>query len=318
MNGDRRRGLRKLYPSRDGRLVRGGRKITQRLIRRPMRPIPLSKLIAPADVITLMNFLCGIMAVMSSIDKGDGFRIAMLFILLGVIFDGLDGPVARRFGSSHKFGVWLDSIADAVTFCIAPAILVYNLYRDPSEGFFDSLLPFTVITASISIALLGILRLAKFSIYAHRWKNFIGLPTPAMAIMVVCLSSSYLFSSEIGLEIEFITTGTVIVLPLIFFLASLLMVADIRYKKVRGRLMLVVGFFTLCLIICLAIGNKEPEIALAGSIICSILALSYTLSPLTQGPGQIWGASKREEEFDEEDLYEEGDIGEEEGLEELL
>ena len=86
-------------------------------------PAPIKKLFSPADVFTLMNFICGVSSVMLSMDGGDGFRLAMLLILLGVVFDGLDGPVARRFGPSRKFGVWLDSAADAMTFCIAPAML---------------------------------------------------------------------------------------------------------------------------------------------------------------------------------------------------
>ena len=148
--------------------------------RRTLVPKPILKLISPADIFTLMNFLCGVLAVMFSVGGGDGFRKAMLLIALGIIFDGLDGPIARKFGSSHRFGVWLDSLADAATFCIAPAILVYNIFKDPGGDVFSSFQGFIAIVSSVGLAMFGILRLARFSFYAHKWKDFIGLPTPAM------------------------------------------------------------------------------------------------------------------------------------------
>ncbi|MEA3560015.1 MAG: CDP-diacylglycerol--serine O-phosphatidyltransferase [Candidatus Thermoplasmatota archaeon] len=315
----RRRRLPPLNPLRGRFPGRGGsrRPLRMRLTGRPIRPMPILKMISPADIITLMNFLCGVLAVMSSVDKGDGFRTAMLLIMLGVVFDGLDGPVARRFGSSHRFGIWLDSIADAVTFTIAPAILVYNLYRDPAEGFFDSFQPLIVLVSSISIALVGILRLAKFSIYAHKWKDFIGLPTPAMAMTVVSLSAVFYLAPEVGLDVDYLTTGKTVMLPMLFFILSLAMVADVRYRKYHGKAMVISGLIVLALIICLLVSIEEPAVGFAGSLLFSILALSYVLSPITSGPGHIWGAADRarenaleEELFEDEDI-EEGEIEEE-------
>ncbi len=278
------------------------RSIRDRLPQRPIRPLPILKLISPADLVTLMNFLCGVLAVMNSVDKGDGFRIAMLLIFMGVIFDGLDGPVARRFGTSHKFGVWLDSIADAVTFCIAPAILVYNLYRDPSEGFFNSFQPIIILVSSVSIALVGILRLARFSIYAHKWKDFIGLPTPAMAMTVVSLSALFHLSPEIGLEVDYLTTGKTVLLPMLFFLFSLAMVADIRYRKYRGKVMVAQGLIILMVIISLLISLREPVVGFAVCLLFSLLSVSYIISPIMEGPMNMWGAAEKAREDAEEDI----------------
>ena len=76
-----------------------------------------------ADLLTLGNLISGFIAITYMLDGR--LTLAAIFLVLAGIFDGLDGPAARRFGSSHKLGVWLDSIGDAVSFGIAPALLVY-------------------------------------------------------------------------------------------------------------------------------------------------------------------------------------------------
>lgn len=277
--------------------------IPRRLGRRPRKdliPKPILKLISPADIFTLMNFLCGVLAVMNSVDGGDGFRKAMYLIVMGMIFDGLDGPVARRYGSSHKFGVWLDSLADAVTFCIAPAILVYNMFKDPSGSLFASCQGFIAIISSVSLATLGILRLARFSFYAHKWKDFIGLPTPAMALIVVCLAGCFYWSVELGIEIEYVTTGHTIALPLAIMMISFMMVADLRYRKFRGGIMYLQGFIMIMLIASLLLGSSRPLIGLTGSIAITLPSLLYLIMPLFGGPGRVWGASKWADLVDEE------------------
>jgi len=269
-------------------------------------PKPILKLISPADIFTLMNFLCGVLAVMNSVDGGDGFRKAMFFIALGLIFDGLDGPIARKFGSSHRFGVWLDSLADAATFCIAPSILVYNMFKDPAGNLFSSFQGFIAIISSVGISMFGILRLARFSFYAHKWKDFIGLPTPAMASVVIVISAFHYWSTEIGFKVEYVTSGHIIVLPLVMFMLSFLMVADLRYRKFRGGIMYLQGVVILLMILSLLIGLNYPVIGFTAAVTFSLPAFLYLISPIFGGPGRIWGASKWADLVDEEivDPYE--------------
>jgi CDP-diacylglycerol--serine O-phosphatidyltransferase len=260
-----------------------------------------------------MNFLCGVFAVMNSVDGGDGFRRAMYLIALGMVFDGLDGPVARKFGTTHRFGVWLDSLADAATFCIAPAILVYNMFKDPSGDFFSTFQGFIAITSSAGIALLGILRLARFSFFAHKWKDFIGLPTPAMALIIVCFSSSYFWAGEMEIEIEYVTSGTPIVLPIAFLLISFLMVADLRYRKYKGRIMALQASVVFLLIISLFVGLRYPIVGLTAGITFSGVSILYLLTPLANRNGKIWGASKWVdivEDDEEEPFYIDGEMEE--------
>lgn len=282
--------------------------------RQPKSPLPLLKLIGPADIITLMNFICGVLAVMSSVNGGDGFRIAMFLILLGIIFDGLDGPVARKFGSSHNFGIWLDSIADAMTFCIAPAMLVYNMFKEPGLTGNNTFYNLVVIVSSLSIALLGILRLARFSLSSHKWKDFIGLPTPALAMIVVSLTSLYYWCLENGIEAEWFTAGKPLIVPGLLLVLSFAMVSDVLFKKYRGKVLAVAGFFMLVMMISLLIGVHEPMIGLMGTIIFAAASFGYLISPIAQGPKKIWGAKKRlmdDEYYDcypedmmEDDVYE--------------
>jgi CDP-diacylglycerol--serine O-phosphatidyltransferase len=258
---------------------------------RDLRPKPILKVISPADILTLMNFLCGVFAIMNSVDGGDGIRRAMFLIALGVIFDGMDGPVARKFGSSHRFGVWLDSLADAVTFCIAPAILIYNMFKT-SGDIFSSMQNFLVISSSVAVALLGILRLARFSFYAHKWKDFIGLPTPAMALFILCFSSSYYWMVELELDLGFLSEQAHVILPIIFLATSFAMLADMRYRKGRKKVMVMQGLLILLFLVSLIVGLYYPDVALSASLMFSGVALLYLISPLSNGPRRIWGASK--------------------------
>ena len=270
-------------------------------------------MISLADMITLGNFICGMMAIMFAFERGDGFRIAMLLILFGVILDGLDGPAARRWGSSHNFGKWLDSIADSMTFCIAPSLLVYNIFFDFNETVLSSFQNVLTVVASVSLALLGILRLARFSLTGFRWKDFVGLPTPAMALMVISMGSLWFFSSEVGLEIPGFTDGVQFSIPVLLFVFSWSMVFDIRYVKIRGRLVMFGGVLLLVMMISLVAGGYYPGIGLAGGLVFTLASLTYLFSPLADRSEGIWGASRRfrEEEIMELEGFGDVDIGDE-------
>lgn len=297
--GAKRKGLRsKGNIGRIGKSVGKGLKSIGRKNVRLRWPAPIKKLFSPADVFTLMNFVCGVSSVMLSMDGGSGFRLAMLLILFGVIFDGLDGPVARRFGPSRKFGVWLDSIADAMTFCIAPAMLLYEMFNQKGSGPLGVLQTALVVGASLSIAILGILRLARFSITHHRFKDFIGLPTPAMAMLVVGFCSVFYWSGpdKAFWELDLITSGRLLVVPGLLLLFSLAMVSDVLYLKLRGNLVVGTGTVLLIMMAGLIIGEKEPKLGLFSSIVFLLSSVIYLASPSFKGPKNIWGASKRLEE----------------------
>jgi CDP-diacylglycerol--serine O-phosphatidyltransferase len=188
------------------------------------------------------------------------FQMAMILILLGVIIDGVDGLMARLYNTSNKHGVYLDSIADTVTFCFAPSILLYGMYYDLNLGTsFESPENALVVTASMLVVLFGIMRLARFIERGHRMKNYIGLPTPAAAILIV-------LTVEV-LEDQFM------VLPIAIAI-SLVMISRIQYPKLRDIFGAIAGLAIVTSIIALIIQEELSQYLLG---IIMILAIVYVV-----------------------------------------
>ena len=99
--------------------------------------------------------------------------MALLFIVIGAVFDFFDGMVARLLHVSSPIGKELDSLADDITFGFAPSAIVFEYLRPETE-----LLPFIVFI----MAAFSALRLAKFNLDERQALGFIGLPTPANAL----------------------------------------------------------------------------------------------------------------------------------------
>jgi CDP-diacylglycerol--serine O-phosphatidyltransferase len=211
-----------------------------------------------ADLITLANGFAGLLAIMYVLD-GE-FQMAMILILLGIIIDGVDGLMARLYNTSNKHGVYLDSIADTVTFCFAPSILLYGMYYDLNLGTsFESPENALVVTASMLVVLFGIMRLARFIERGHRMKNYIGLPTPAAAILIV-------LTVEV-LEDQFM------VLPIAIAI-SLVMISRIQYPKLRDIFGAIAGLAIVTSIIALIIQEELSQYLLG---IIMILAIVYVV-----------------------------------------
>lgn len=175
---------------------------------------------AIADIATLINGFVGLLAIMYIIDGN--FKYGMALILLGVLIDGADGSLARYFGRNQGHGAYLDSIADMVTFCFAPTILLYKMYYDLELGTsFQNLENALTVTACMLVVLFGILRLARFIEGGHESKNYIGLPTPAAAIIIV-------------MSVEAVAHQFAVLLATIIM--SLLMISKIRFPKLQGIL----------------------------------------------------------------------------------
>jgi CDP-diacylglycerol--serine O-phosphatidyltransferase len=215
-----------------------------------------------ADFITLANGFCGLLAIMYVFD-GE-FAMAMMLILLGIIIDGIDGLMARMFKIQNTHGVYLDSIADTVTFCFAPSILIYGMYYDIGKGTsFQSPENALVVTASMLVVLFGILRLARFIEKGHKLKNYSGLPTPAAALVIVMAVAV--------LDNQFIV--------LVFaILISILMISKIQYPKLSkieggaGGLVIMIGIF--------AIWFDSTYSTLMSSIVFVLAIVYVVLGPL--------------------------------------
>jgi len=211
---------------------------------------------------TLASLFCGFYSIIASF-KGD-YDIAAIAILVAAIFDGLDGRVARMTRTTSQFGVELDSLCDMVSFGVAPGILAYLWALHP-YGRYGWLAAFLYVAMTS-------LRLARFNSQDTKSdsKDFVGLPCPAAAAMVV---TSVLFCRFLGI------TGEVkhISLLLLVYLLSYLMVSTHRYlsfkKPKAGRFktfQILVGMLLLFILIA-----AEPDVMLF------IVCLLYIAS----GPG---------------------------------
>jgi CDP-diacylglycerol---serine O-phosphatidyltransferase len=130
------------------------------------------------NLFTLANLFCGFASIVSA-TSGNIERAAFLILLAGV-FDMLDGVVARLTDSTSEFGVELDSLCDAVSFGVAPSVMLWAVYFHEwnNWGLLLSSLP----------ALAGVLRLARFNVQLTGMEDklyFRGMPIPAGALTVV-------------------------------------------------------------------------------------------------------------------------------------
>lgn len=113
---------------------------------------------------------------------GSHYKTAFLCIIVGAIFDFFDGMAARLLHVSSPIGKELDSLADDITFGLAPASIVFTLFKEVHyPGFLEPVMQFMPYTAFL-IAVFSALRLAKFNIDERQTSSFIGLPTPANAL----------------------------------------------------------------------------------------------------------------------------------------
>lgn len=142
------------------------------------------------NILTCCNLICGCIATYAAFHHGHG--VAFAFILLGAFFDFFDGMVARILGISGKFGLQLDSLADDITFGLAPSAMIFTLFNHVAypqfmaNEFFYNVMPFT----AFLMAAFSALRLAKFNLDERQHLGFIGMPTPANAIFWGGLISS--------------------------------------------------------------------------------------------------------------------------------
>ena len=147
------------------------------------------KLFTIPNCITLINLLCGIGAIVATLVHKD-FETAFLFIVASAVADFCDGLSARLLKQYSAIGVQLDSLADMVSFGVAPAIAMSVLCKDmPSEFGVSGVWLDVLCYLPLLVAALSALRLAKFNIDETQTEEFEGLPTPASAILLLSVAA---------------------------------------------------------------------------------------------------------------------------------
>ena len=131
------------------------------------------------NVLTLLNLLCGCLAILSLIF----FQIkeALIFQCISLIADFFDGYLARKLKVAGPLGVQLDSLADVISFGFFPGIVVYSLLANglTIDQSTTSILNQWMLIPAFMLTLSAAYRLAKFNISTDQKDHFIGLPTPA-------------------------------------------------------------------------------------------------------------------------------------------
>ena len=133
------------------------------------------KLLNIPNTITCLNLISGCIATYWAL-QGD-YRMALLFIVIGAVFDFFDGMVARLLHVSSPIGKELDSLADDITFGFAPSAIIFS-YLSHLTSYISPLIPYL----AFIMAAFSALRLAKFNLDERQALGFIGLPTPANAL----------------------------------------------------------------------------------------------------------------------------------------
>ncbi len=170
------------------------------------------------NLFTSLNMFCGFYAVIASIDGKYG--TAAVGILIAVVFDALDGKIARATRTTSRFGVEYDSLADLISFGLAPGVMMY-LWALKPMGRIGWLAAFLFLAC-------GALRLARFNTQVNHINSayFTGLPIPAAAGMN---AATLLLCHKIGVEG---TAYPVLILAMIYIL-SFLMVSTIKYNSFK-------------------------------------------------------------------------------------
>ncbi|MFH0978278.1 MAG: CDP-diacylglycerol--serine O-phosphatidyltransferase [Candidatus Woesearchaeota archaeon] len=165
------------------------------------------KLIKLADVFTAANLVCGLLAMIFSINSL--FFVASIFLFSSVFFDFLDGRIAYLLKEQNNFGKELDSLSDIVSFGVAPAIFFYCLSSRST----------VVVLSIVFFVVCGMLRLARYNI--TKTKDFVGVPITVNGVLFPVL---YL----LAVQVPIILTA----IPFVCLVMGFLMVSNITVRRV--------------------------------------------------------------------------------------
>jgi CDP-diacylglycerol--serine O-phosphatidyltransferase len=242
------------------------------------------------NLVTTGSLFAGFYGIVATMNGN--YDLAAWFILISAVFDALDGKVARLTGTTSRFGVEYDSLADLVAFGVAPGLLMYSWALKPF-GKFGWLAAFLYVVC-------GALRLARFNVQVNtvESRRFVGLPIPAAAGMV---ASCVLLFYHLGGE------GTIrkVSVVLLIYILAYLMVSNHSYNSFKDPELVKrqpFGFLVLAIILIIVI-VAQPEIMLFS--IASIYTVSGPIVTLLKyfrkKPLEPVGPSQDEPAADESD-----------------
>lgn len=176
------------------------------------------------DAITSMNLICGLVGVMFAVNGK--LDLAFYMMLAAAVADFLDGFFARLLNAYSDFGKELDSLCDLVSFGVLPSVMLWSLMKTCMFG--ENLLCYVPLV----IALFSALRLAKFNVDDAQKDGFLGLPTPACALL--CASLCMYICNDPACFLADWAAGNVFI-PLLSVCLSLLLVSRIPMFSFKFR-----------------------------------------------------------------------------------
>lgn len=230
------------------------------------------------NAITCCNLLAGTLACIAAF-SGDsttignlsGYQLAWICIGAAAIFDFCDGMAARLLGAYSLLGKELDSLADLVSFGLAPGLLMYNLLQATSPlGW----LPWI----ALCIPVIGALRLARFNVDDRQTTSFIGLPIPSNAIFWIgfsawILASGNILSDPAGTLYPWAAWATAFIIPaMALMMVSPLPMFSLKFKSMRPAVNKMRYFIILATIVLLIV-TGVPGLSVA--ILLYILVSSF-------------------------------------------
>lgn len=170
------------------------------------------------NTLTSCNLISGCIAIVFALSAN--YTMALTFIVVGAVFDFFDGMSARLLGVSSPIGKELDSLADVVTFGVAPSSMIFTLLLTLDKSGWNDSLAFAVPYVAFVMAAFSAIRLAKFNLDERQTTSFIGLPTPANALFWGALIVG-------GEEMLAAQSQVILLLIVMVFISSWLLVAEI-------------------------------------------------------------------------------------------
>lgn len=172
------------------------------------------KLFTVPNIITLGNLLCGCLSIVASLVVED-FKLALIFIIASAVCDFFDGFTARLLRQYSDIGVQLDSLADMVSFGVAPSAMMFAFALDAPTLFeLNDVVAHIIVYVPFIMAAFSALRLAKFNIDDSQHETFEGLPTPANALFCASFVYAALYSGK-AVEVEWIALISVVMAALL-------------------------------------------------------------------------------------------------------
>ena len=144
-----------------------------------------SKILNIANFFTILNLLCGLIAIVFFSNGLVNF--GCLFIIFASFFDFLDGYFARKLNISSDFGKQADSLSDMISFGVAPAILLFDITKGILKNNLDYTNEIQIVLASSFVFIYSVAALIRLSLFNNQFTHFNGIPSPVAALTVILL-----------------------------------------------------------------------------------------------------------------------------------